>query len=157
MHVRVSGGKYQHRNRMSIIDYLAVNACNDGTHDAFDVTVRRLQRADVNSKPARDRRANLIGVELLAFDFAALHRVLGESAENGLLSQPETERLQATRSAGASEGSAYLEEDRRTERRVSADRVAQRRGTESRRSITRASGRVSTSAEHLRPRSTAMS
>jgi hypothetical protein len=62
-------------------------------HNAFDVTVRRLQPADVDSEPTRDRRANLIGVKLLAFDLAALHHVLGERAEKGLLSQPEAERL----------------------------------------------------------------
>ncbi len=56
-------------------------------HDAFDVTVRRLQPADVDSEPASDRRAHLLGVQLLAFDLAALQDVFGERAENGLLSE----------------------------------------------------------------------
>ena len=62
-------------------------------HDAFDVTVRRLQPADVDPEPARDRRAHLVGVQLLAFDLAALQHVFGERAENGLLPDPEAERL----------------------------------------------------------------
>ena len=61
--------------------------------DAFDVTVRRLQPADIDSEPTRDRRADLVGVQLLAFDLAALQHVFGERAENGLLSDPEAERL----------------------------------------------------------------
>jgi hypothetical protein len=62
-------------------------------HDAFDVTVCRSQPADIHPEPTRDRRADLIGVQLLAFDFAALQHVFGERAENGLLSDPEAERL----------------------------------------------------------------
>ena len=61
--------------------------------DAFDVTVRRLQPADFDSEPTRDRRAYLVCVQPLAFDLAALQHVFGERAENGLLSDPEAERL----------------------------------------------------------------
>lgn len=64
--------------------------------DAFHVTVRRLQSPDVDTKSTGDRRANLIGVELLAFDLAALDHILGERAENGVFSHPESERFHLT-------------------------------------------------------------
>jgi hypothetical protein len=57
------------------------------------MTVRRLKPTDVEAEPTRVRRADLIGVELLAFDLAALHHILGERAKNGLLPQPGTERV----------------------------------------------------------------
>ena len=62
-------------------------------HDALDVTVRRPQPADVDSEPASDRRAHLLGIQLFAFDLAAFQNVFGESAENGLLSNAEAESL----------------------------------------------------------------
>ena len=61
--------------------------------DAFDVTVRRLQTADIDPQPTRDRRPDLVRVQPLAFDLAALQHVFGERAENGLLFDPEAERL----------------------------------------------------------------
>src|SRR5262245_19414931 len=61
--------------------------------DAFDVTVSSLQAANVDAESARDRRADLFSVQLLAFDLAALQHVFGECTEYGLLSDSEAERL----------------------------------------------------------------
>ncbi|MDO8500214.1 MAG: hypothetical protein Q7S20_00040 [Gemmatimonadaceae bacterium] len=62
-------------------------------HDTLDVTVRWLQPADIDSKPARDGRAHLVGVQLLALDFAALQHVFGQRAKNRLLSDLEAQGL----------------------------------------------------------------
>ena len=74
---------------------LAVALCRVEHHldDALDMAVGRLQPADVDAKLARDRRADLIGIQPVALDLAALDHVVGESAEDGFLPQPETERF----------------------------------------------------------------
>jgi hypothetical protein len=61
--------------------------------DAFHASIRGLQPADVDAKPARDGRAHLAGVEFLAFDLAAFQDVFGESAKHGFLFHSEAERL----------------------------------------------------------------
>ena len=40
--------------------------------DSFNVTVGRFQAADVHPEPARDRRAHLVGVQVLPFNLTAL-------------------------------------------------------------------------------------
>jgi len=62
-------------------------------HDAFNVKVRRLQPADIDSEPTCDRRADLFSVQLLAFDLAAIQHVFGERPKNGLLLDPKAECL----------------------------------------------------------------
>jgi hypothetical protein len=52
-------------------------------HDALHVPVSSPEPANVETEPARDRRANLIGIERLTFDRAALDHVFGERAEDG--------------------------------------------------------------------------
>jgi hypothetical protein len=42
---------------------------------AFHVSVRRYQRPDIHAKPARNRRTHLLGVQTLAFDFAAFDHI----------------------------------------------------------------------------------
>ena len=61
--------------------------------DALDVPVSRLQTADVDSEPTRDRRTNLVGIQLLAFDLAALEHVLSQREENGFFPDFEAEGL----------------------------------------------------------------
>ena len=61
--------------------------------DALDIAVRRLEAADVHAQPPGDRRADLFGVELLAFDLAALENIGGQSLQNGFLPKVEAERL----------------------------------------------------------------
>jgi hypothetical protein len=65
-------------------------------HDAFDVTVGRPQPADVDAESTRDRRADLVRVQRLAFDLAALQHVLGKRPKNGLLPHPEAQCLHLT-------------------------------------------------------------
>src|SRR5688572_27758882 len=74
---------------------LVVALCGVEHHldDAFNMTVSSLKPTDVETKPTSDGRADLIGIELLAFDLTALDHVLGEGAKNSLLFQPETERF----------------------------------------------------------------
>ena len=43
----------------------------------FNMTVSSLKPAEVETKPTSDRGADLIGIEPLAFDLAALDHVLG--------------------------------------------------------------------------------
>ena len=45
-------------------------------HHTFDCAISGLQADDVHAEPARDRRADLSGVEFLPFDFAALHDIV---------------------------------------------------------------------------------
>ena len=74
---------------------LVVVLCRVQHHldDAFDVTVRRLQTADIDPQPARDRRPDLVRVQPLAFDLAALQHVFGERTEHALLFDLEAKRL----------------------------------------------------------------
>src|SRR5690606_23362486 len=58
-----------------------------------DVTVGWTKAADVEAKPAGHRGPDLVSVEPLAFDLAALEDVFGKGAENGFLSQTEANRL----------------------------------------------------------------
>ena len=53
--------------------------------DALDVAVCRLEGADVHAEAAGDGGADLFGVELFAFDLAALENVGGERLQDGLL------------------------------------------------------------------------
>ena len=59
--------------------------------DAFDVAIRGLEAADVQAQTPRHRRADLFGVELLAFDFAGLQNVFGQRFEDGFLLKTKAE------------------------------------------------------------------
>ena len=59
--------------------------------DALDVAVRGLEGADVHAETAGDRGADLFGVELLAFDLAALEDVGGQGLQDGFLLKVEAE------------------------------------------------------------------
>ena len=72
--------------------------------DALDVAVRGLEGADVHAEPPRNRGADLFGVELFAFDFAALQHVGGQGFEDGFLAEVESEALPYGRSAGPADG-----------------------------------------------------
>jgi hypothetical protein len=61
--------------------------------NAFDVTVRRNECADIHSEPARDRRAHLIVVKDFALDLAGLDHVLGQGLQDGLIAQRKPERF----------------------------------------------------------------
>src|SRR5436305_3438746 len=61
--------------------------------DPLDMAVGRLEGADVHPQPPGDRRADLLDVERLPFDLAALDHVAGQRLENGLLPKVEPERL----------------------------------------------------------------
>ena len=54
---------------------------------AFDVTIHRGQRADVDAKSASDGRADGLDVELLSLDLAGLDDVLGQHRKAGLIAQ----------------------------------------------------------------------
>ena len=51
---------------------------------AFDVAIDGRQAADVHAEAPRDGRADLLGIERLAFDLAAFQDVVGQGVENRL-------------------------------------------------------------------------
>lgn len=55
-------------------------------NNALDVAVDRRQRPDVDTKTTRDRRSNLLSIQVFTFDFARLDNILGESLEHRLFS-----------------------------------------------------------------------
>src|SRR6185437_999410 len=61
--------------------------------DTLDIAVRGFQRANVHAEAARDGRADLLRIQLLAFDLAALENVGGQRLEHGFLLEMEPERL----------------------------------------------------------------
>ena len=61
--------------------------------NALDPAVRLSQTGGIQAKTARDRRTDLLGVQLLAFDFARLDDIFGESPQDSLLTEIEAERL----------------------------------------------------------------
>ena len=63
--------------------------------DALYVAVDVPEAADVHTEAAGDRRAYLLPVESLPFDFAALEYVLCKGFERGFLSEIETKGLHA--------------------------------------------------------------
>ena len=61
--------------------------------DALDMAVGGLQPADVHAETAGDRGADLLGVQLLAFDLAGLEHVRGQGLQDGLLLEMEAKGL----------------------------------------------------------------
>ena len=73
-----------HENSRSVCQRLiTIDACRVEHHfdHAFDMTIRRREPADVHAEATGERRARLIGIELLAFNLTRLEDVLGERAE----------------------------------------------------------------------------
>lgn len=44
----------------------------------FDIPIHCLQAADIHAKATRDRRANLLGIELFSFDLTALEHIFDQ-------------------------------------------------------------------------------
>jgi hypothetical protein len=59
--------------------------------DALDMPVGGLECADVDAKTPRDGRTDLLGVELLPFDLAALENLSGEGLQDGFLPQVKSQ------------------------------------------------------------------
>jgi hypothetical protein len=74
---RVPADEALHRQRLVVV----LCRVQHHLHDAFDVAIHWLQPADVDSEAPRDGRSDLIGVQLLALDFAALQHVFRQRAE----------------------------------------------------------------------------
>src|ERR1700676_1139818 len=66
-------------------------------NDSLDVAIGGLECADVDAEPACNRRSDLLGVQLLPLDLAALEDVAGEGFEHGLLLEIEAEGFQVAR------------------------------------------------------------
>ena len=64
-------------------------------HDAFDVAVGGLEGADVYPQAPGDGGTDLPGIELFAFDFAALENVRRQRLQDGLLLKVEAEPFHA--------------------------------------------------------------
>jgi hypothetical protein len=60
---------------------------------AFNMPVGWHESPDVDSEPTRNRRADLLAVEHLAFDFAGLQNVLRQRLEHGLIAKREAQTL----------------------------------------------------------------
>ena len=61
--------------------------------NTLDLAVRLSRTGGIQAKTARDRRTDLLGVQLLAFDFARLDDIFGESLQDCLLPEIEAKRL----------------------------------------------------------------
>src|SRR5262249_224635 len=64
--------------------------------DAFNTPIDDVHGGDIDAKAARERRADLLRVELLALDLAAFHRLFRQSFQGGFLLKREPERFHAT-------------------------------------------------------------
>ena len=64
--------------------------------DPFDVAVRRLETTDIHAETTGDRRPDLLHVEMLAFDLAALENVGRQRLQDGLLPEGESQSLHVT-------------------------------------------------------------
>ena len=62
-------------------------------NDAFDIAVGGLEGADINAETAGDRGADLLGVQLFAFDLAALENIGSQGFQDGFLPEVESESL----------------------------------------------------------------
>ena len=62
----------------------------------FDITVSGGERADLDAEPASERGADLVRVELLAFDFAGFEDIFGERAQDRFAPQGNPERFHAS-------------------------------------------------------------
>jgi hypothetical protein len=61
--------------------------------DAFDVAVPGLEGADVYAQAPGYRRADLLGIELLPFDFAALENIRGKRLQDSFLLEIKSQRF----------------------------------------------------------------
>lgn len=73
-------------------------ACRIEHHldNTLDMTVCGLQSAEVHPEAPGDRRADLLGVELLAFDLAALENIGGQGLKDSFLLEPESQGFHMT-------------------------------------------------------------
>ncbi len=62
-------------------------------HHALHAAVSRFERADVYSQLARDRRADLLGIQAFSFDLAALQHVGSKSLEHRFCPKRKSERF----------------------------------------------------------------
>ena len=65
-------------------------------NDAFDVPIRRVNAAGIHAEAARNRGANLAGIQSLALDFAALDDVFRKRLKDRLLLKGEPKGLHVT-------------------------------------------------------------
>jgi hypothetical protein len=73
-------------------------ACRIEHHldDALDMPVCGLQCADVYPEAPGNRRADLLGVKLLAFDLAAFENIGGQGLKDSFLLEVESQSFHAT-------------------------------------------------------------
>ena len=61
--------------------------------DAVDIPIGRRHGPDIESQASSEGGAHLVDVEDLSLDLARFHDVLSQRVEDGLLAEPEAERL----------------------------------------------------------------
>jgi hypothetical protein len=64
--------------------------------DALDSSVHRRKRSDVHAEPPRNRGADLLAIESLAFDLARLQNLFGQRLQGGLRAERKAEAFHST-------------------------------------------------------------